>query len=389
MKTLHPIIVLFALIFLSCASIDRMIDQGRYDEALTKAVRKLSGKKKYQHRHVIALERAFTKATQRYMQQIKMWEHSDKIDDWAAIINTYDHIIHRQEMVKALLPVFSDQGYHAKFLFVQAPALRKKAVEDFLDMAYVQATNYLKNGTNGDKVAARRAHALFDKLWKYTDQYRDAYELQVRSQDLGMERIEVQLVSEIHPELPVDMRQKLLNETFVDKKWTKYHFTKLDQPADRMITLILHELIIGPERWIEKQYVDQKEIEVGFEYVLDQNGNVAKDSLGNDIKLPVYRNIIAKVRKVKQQKVATLFGEILISDHQHHRVTIPLQSKIVFEHKGAAFKGDSRALTPESRKWIDQGLLPFPDDGTMFYDAVVNFGELAKRKLKKWPLQNT
>ena len=42
---------------------------------------------------------------------------------------------------------------------------------------------------------------------------------------------------------------------------------------------------ISPEQINEKQIIREKVIKDGFDYVLDKRGNVAKDSLGNDIKV--------------------------------------------------------------------------------------------------------
>ena len=42
----------------------------------------------------------------------------------------------------------------------------------------------------------------------------------------------------------------------------------------------LTNIEVSPEQIKEREYEDTKEIEDGFEYVLDGNGNVAKDSSG-------------------------------------------------------------------------------------------------------------
>ena len=59
--------VLFTL--QSCASAEKLVDHGRYDEAIALAQRKLSGKQRKNPKLVRAAEEAFRKVTAREMRQ--------------------------------------------------------------------------------------------------------------------------------------------------------------------------------------------------------------------------------------------------------------------------------------------------------------------------------
>ena len=49
------VVIVLSLSGYSCKSVEKLVDQGRYDKALTVAVRKLSGKKNKKTKHVMAM----------------------------------------------------------------------------------------------------------------------------------------------------------------------------------------------------------------------------------------------------------------------------------------------------------------------------------------------
>ena len=61
------------------------------------------------------------------------------------------------------------------------------------------------------------------------------------------------------------------------------------------ITLNFNQISVSPERISKKEYRRKKRIKDGWKYKLDRNGNVMKDSLGNDIKTDVYKIVTARV----------------------------------------------------------------------------------------------
>ena len=108
----------------------------------------------------------------------------------------------------------------------------------------------------------------------------------------------------------------------------------------------------------------------GFEYVLDANGNVAKDSLGNDITEAKYKEIAATVYKTEQTKVGMLDGEVsYMRANGNVFQSFPFQENLVFKNHFATFKGNRAALSKESKTIIGGQGLPFPSDIQMVMDA--------------------
>lgn len=164
------LLVLLALVtFLSsCVNTQKLIDQGRYDEAIEFATKKLTGKNKKKAKYVRALENGFRKANKRDMKRIAKLEKQS--GNWVRIVDLYQDIRHRQELVEPLLPVIDKEGYHAEFQFVKVDHLEAMAMEKAAESLYASAERHLEDAENGSKIAARRA---FKDLVHIDDYYID------------------------------------------------------------------------------------------------------------------------------------------------------------------------------------------------------------------------
>ena len=118
--------------------------------------------------------------------------------------------------------------------------------------------------------------------------------------------------------------------------------------------------------------------------MLDARGNVRKDSLGNDIKIPKKVKIVADVLEVYQRKAAKMEGFIEIRDAYTNNTleSEPLFAEHVFEHYAATFKGDERALSEESKRRIGNRPVNFPDDATMVLVLADRFKPILTQKIR-------
>ena len=147
----------------------------------------------------------------------------------------------------------------------------------------------------------------------------------------------------------------------------------------------LTDIEVTPEYVREREYVEQKEIEDGFEYVLDDRGNVVKDSLGNDIKVPATKIIQAVVFESFQNKYAKVAGQLQIIDTRTNSLVRrePISVNVDFENYASTFRGDKRALTKDSRSRIGNQPLPFPSDENMLLEAAELLKPVVKDKIRK------
>jgi hypothetical protein len=64
-----------------CHTAERMLDQGRYDELLSLAQRKMSGKKVKKEKYVLLVEEAFVKISERDMERIERLKASNRSEE--------------------------------------------------------------------------------------------------------------------------------------------------------------------------------------------------------------------------------------------------------------------------------------------------------------------
>jgi hypothetical protein len=165
--------------------------------------------------------------------------------------------------------------------------------------------------------------------------------------------------------------------------WVRLIGHKSEEKADYKAMYVLDEIIVSREHLDRKEEKFKKTIEDGWEYVLDKKGNVKKDSLGNDIKETVYKDVRATLIRTHQEKTVTVRGRYLLIDANTGRKvkTQPIEVNNIFGHDAQRFRGDERALEKKDRKIIK--LVDFPNDTEMVMLAAPDIQKLIKKELKK------
>ena len=131
---------------------------------------------------------------------------------------------------------------------------------------------------------------------------------------------------------------------------------------------------------MERMHLRRKEVVDGWEYLLDEHGNVAQDSLGNDIKVDRIITAKARVFEIEQLKSARVSARVEFRDLRNGQLmqTFPIDSEFHFRNIFARMRGDERALTQRDRNLLNNRRLPFPTDSQMVFDT----GEDIKYRLK-------
>ena len=373
------------MILSSCTNTKRLVEQGRYDEAVEFASRKLAGKKKKKEKYVTMLENAFQKATARDMKRIAKLERKD--GNWDKIIDVYGVIRDRQEMVEPLLPLIGKKGYHASFQFVKVDALELAAMKKSANFHYSLGLDYLVDAERGSKISARKAYNSFKDSEKYFENFKDVVNLKHKARQLGITHFVFEMKNNAQVLLPQEFEKTVLQMGVADLNtgWNRFHLTNPNNvKADFKVIMSLNDIDVSPERVKEREYVDLREIEDGFEYVLDQNGNVLKDTLGNDVTIPRKVIIEARVMEVFQSKAAIVGGHLEYYDMKTNELmkTMPVSVEAVFENYASQFRGDRRALTDISKRRCDTRPVPFPTDEDLLLDAAASLKPLVRNKIR-------
>lgn len=364
------LLLLTVALLASCASADKLLETGNYDQLVDFATKKLSGRKK-KDEYVRALETGFEKITRRDMATIDHLKTSTDPYDWEDIINIAREIDHRQSKIEPFLPLVSESGYQAKFTFVKTDKIISEARVTAVDLHEKRLVDMVNAARRGNKTQARNAYKLIDHIRSLDNTY---YRPELRDEmlALGLNRILISIENNSNAIMPADFERELLRADFANmgSSWDRY-YTEVDDdfPVDYKVILRINEILTTHDEWAEHHHPHSKDIVDGWEYVLDERGNVKKDSLGNDIKRDKIVRVNAIIIEGVQTKKALIRTRMdIINAANNVRIySQPLEFENEFRHVSRHFTGDERALEPHLR----QRILPigYPSDASMIRDA--------------------
>lgn len=333
------------------------------DSSITNASIKLK-KNPNNERQVGILEDAYKKATDRDLASIEYLKQQVNSDPskWLDIYNIYDKMQIREIAVVPLLPLYVD-GREAQFdipnIDVEANEAKKKASNNL----YNTATTLLNSG---DKMKAREAYDLYDRLIEFDYDYLDALDKRAEAKIKGSTNVYVQMKNSTGGQLPSNFESDLLSirqGVFTDP-WVLYHTQRQSGiNYDYDVLLDVTRLIVGQDQQQQRQYRDQQQVIVGYRDV--------KDNEGNTVRQPQYGTVYADVLETTQAKPIRIEGSAQYTDNRKNEVvaTIPLEREEAWQNVYAQFRGDERALSQESIAKIQAGQQPFPTD-----DQLLDFG---------------
>ncbi|MEY4259601.1 MAG: hypothetical protein RL656_574 [Bacteroidota bacterium] len=385
-----PFFVFFLLMAsISCTSIEKLVDTGQYDKAIYFATNKLSGAKVKKVEYVKGLETAFKKVTDKDMAYIEKLKNEGNPESWETILSVYATISNRQESIRPLLPLTDENGKKANFLFVNTNDLEKEAKEQTINFLYSSAKDFLQEArSTKDRIPARKAYDALLRLKNYSARFMDVPQLEREARELGTTKILVNVQNYSQAVFPAGLEDEILRLGFrdLDREWQKFDaYPERNREYDLGITLILSNVQVSPGSVSEKSFSEKKEIPDGFQYVLDEKGNVKKDTAGNDIKLPKTKVIEAQILEVFQSKSAGLSGRLEVIDLHTKgvRESRDINAVAIFENRAASFKGDERALTEDTKKRLGNRPAVFPTDAILLLEAARKLRPLVISELRK------
>jgi len=375
----------------ACKSVKSLEESGDYDRAIDLAVKKLSGKSRKSPSIVSALEGAFNKAQDRDMRAINALKQEERDENWERVLRIAQGIAARQRKVEPLLPLIDKDGYQATFNFIRVDDIKSESKEKTAAYLYDRANRLLdESEETGDKGLAREAYRELIKLTEIFTNYRDVEVLLREAKFMGTSFYLLKVENRSNTILPAQFYDRLtrMSTSELNSTWREFHLEAQDGiQYDYLTQMIIRHIAVSPESVKERQYDESREIEEGFEYVLDSKGNVMKDSLGNDIKVPRKIFIKATVLEIYQHKAAVVSGDVEIIDLARNNVlrNEPISSEVIFENYASTLAGgDRRALSEQSRRHLGNRPLPFPPNEAMLLDAAERLKPLLRQKLRRF-----
>lgn len=341
------IVVMISLFIHSCRSVEKLVDQGRYDEAIFLAAEKLAGKKNPKTKHLMALERAFEKVNTADLHRIEYFRSLANPAVWPNIYTLTEQIDRRQQRVMALLPLRNKENYAVSFDFVNVAPLKSEAANRSAEYHYELGREVLDKADE-DRSYARKAYREFDKIYNYLPAYKDIQQLMKKAHQEGTTYV---LVDFDHANsLSIGKGLTLKGKDQLDRFWVKY-FDRHERGIvfDLIARLYVDAVDISPEQEIVNTLVETKTEEKWID-VTDEDGKVVKDSSGQVIQTKEIFEYRARVRE-------NLVDEEII------------ELTVDFYSDSFSVSGDREALSDRIRKSLDGRIEPFPTDQVMLLDA--------------------
>ena len=388
MRKTTLLLILSVLVLASCSSVkttEKALNSGNYDKAISLSIEKLAKNKTKEKNqpHVLMLQEAFRKATDRDLDRISFLEKEQNPENFETIYTLYQRLNNRQERIKPLLPLrILSSGRNAKFKLVNYSDRILAAKENYAGYLYENGVVLLNEGDR-NKINYRRAFDELRHLDKISPNYRDTRSLIEEAHAKGIDYVHVSVRNRTDQIIPRRLERDLLAiDTYgLNDLWTQYH-AKKDRNIryDFDLELDFRDIIISPEQVHEKEVIKERRIKDGLKYLRDNNGNYVKDSLGNKIKVDKFKRIRCTFYQFTQFKSSKVTGVVKYIDNRTNQLLqrFPIQSEFVFEHIYADYDGDRRALDKSFIELLDETSVDFPSNEQMVYDT----GTDLKQKLK-------
>ena len=368
------------LISFGCSPIKKInnnVVSGEFDKAINKTIselKKIKNKKK-KIQYELILKDIYNRAVVNSKDKISRFKKDGNPEFFDDIYFEYDKLIKRQNKLKNLSSErlnFNFENYDSELI-----NFRYKTSDYFLKIS----NSFI---SNNNKFDYRKAYNYLTVIESINPNYLDTRSLIKLCLVKGKDYILLNVLNESKSVLFEDLEKDILNIKGYDLNSTwKSFFTKNDSfegTYDFYIDLAFKSFIISPERLVQKEGFSEKNIVDGLTYKLDDEGNVMKDSLGNDIKVDKLIKISVKSIESIQSKSAKVLAEIRFIDKKKNIIEkFPLESEFWFRNRFLEYDGDKRVLTKEPVKLSKNRFMPFPPDEVLIF----NNSENIKRKMKR------
>ena len=292
-------------ILISCSSSSKHLVSGNYDAALQKSAKKIR-KNPDKFDEVDTFNDAYRMAYNKDNAEVNRLKQLNNPANWSKIYSIYVRMNKRQDLAASLPPVgisYEQRDFHSEIATAKTNAT---------EYAYNKGVELLATYDRDD---ARLAYNKFKEAQGFNADYKDVRaklkEAKMNGTTNIFFRVEDNTTTTAPENLLVSIQRMNVND--LDKNWKNYDsYADTNKYYHYSVILKIYTIEISPEELKEAASIETKEVKDGFDYILDAKGNVTKDSLGNDIKVPRYKTISCTITRFKQKKTAKITGENLL-----------------------------------------------------------------------------
>jgi len=262
---------------------------------------------------------------------------------------------------------------------------------------YVKALEKAYRRVNEQDMAKIRSYELSNKdstyntlgnIERFHNNYKDTDELYLKAYEIGVDHIGV----DVHlndNRLGADMLRDIIyamDVTNLNTFWNRYHLGSNESiPFDYVASIEVNSIEPGYEREFYNTYQETAKVENGTKAVIDLNGNIVKDTLGNTVLTKKYLRVEAEVTEMRREKSARLRGKTVVYETKTNSLvkTVPIEVTHIFEDYSSIYRGDTRALSNETKRKLKNNCNEFPSDFDMVVAMTSNFSDTAYGILKR------
>lgn len=373
-------LILAAGLLLGCTSSKELLQKGQYQKAIQKSAGALREDPNDVEEFYV-LQEAYKQANLFDKEHIAFLKKENRDENWLSTYYLYLQLENRQNIIRSL-----PTSVRSRFILVDYDNEIIQSKKEAAEASYQKGMEYLNRSY---RQSARMAYQEFAKVTEIYTDYKDVRQLMAEAKYLGTNFVLFGIENNSEVLLPKDFDEEFrkIGLAELNSQWVQYEsYADSTVQYDYFVVLNIRKIEISPESIEKRTYTETKEIRTGMKYVLDSNGNVKKDSLGNDIREPNMTMASVKVTESIQHKAARIEGAVNYVDLDTDQLikTEGISVNAVFEHYSAIASGNEEALSEESRQKLGSRPLPFPSNEGMLMDT----GRLLKDRAKAILLQD-
>jgi len=363
-----------------CGSSKKQLQKGNYDAAIEKAVKQLRKDPKDANQ-IDILTQAYKVANDQNNERVRFLKMEGRPGNWDEIYLVYKALSDRQSLVKTVTPLNLD-GRSVDFPYVDYLPEMVNAKRKAADFYYAHGIELMKTGIKDN---FRQAYAEFIRAKNYVGDYEGIDNKILDARTRGMSRVFVSLQNSSVIKFPPEFEQDLLALDLpgLNSEWVEYHTQNLNPNTeyDYFINVNVKNVAVSPDQTDQKDAVIKRDVEDGFAYVLDKNGNVMKDSLGNDIKQKKFKTLQCAIIETTQSKACRIDGDVEVIQMNPNKVLKkdPIGAQSNFENISSRALGDIQALNARELERTKTSIVSFPTD----IEMVIRCSESLKMAIRE------
>jgi predicted transcriptional regulator YdeE len=379
MKRIVPLIFILTIVLAGCGSSKKQLQKGNYDAAIQKSVKQLR-KDPTDVKQIDILNQAYKVANEQDNESVRMLKMEGKQNNWDKIYLFYKGLNDRQSLVRTVTPLKAN-GRSVDFPYVDYVPDMVNSKRKAADFYYTHGDELMKSGL---KESYRQAFAEYVRVKEYVGDY-EGIDSKIQDAKLrGMSKVFISFQNTSMLKFPKEFEDNLLALDLprLNSEWVEYYTQNFNDNTqfDYYINVNVRRIMVSPDQSLQRDSVIKRKIEDGFTYVLDKTGNVMRDTLGNDIKQPKYKNLQCALVETIQSKTCHIDGDIDVIQMNPNKELKkdPIGAQSNFENISSRALGDIQALNAQQLERTKTSVIPFPTDMEM----VIRCAESLKMAIK-------